>query len=512
MRHSTAMMQRTPWRRSGALALLVSVDVACFESFEPSPSIGSTGSMPSGPSDPPTPMTTEDSGPPPAADSTTSAVSTGSESSTGSSTGGPGHMPCPAATLPAAPLPSSIEANTLVQRDELGSACGGGSAPEVAFTFTPPRDGEYIFDTEGSEIDTVLYVLDGTCEGRELACDDDGIAGANTSLLSLPLPGGQPVTVVVDAFGIEGGPVTLTVREGSVQCPATTLGPALPDTATGQTLLATDRFELPCGTMDEADQAHVFTAPSDGIYRFDTAGSDFDTTLGILDGECDGTVLACNGDRPGAFDGHSGLALPLRSGQAVTAVVEGYLDDEGEYTLTVDRLDGACPDEDLGALAVPFMVMGTTAMTDEATAGSCGGLGSPDYAYQWQVPQDGIYRFDTSGSGFDTVVYLLDETCMGEELRCNDDAGGPAAAVSALLSAGQVVMVVVDGANASGTYTLTVEETEDAGDCCDLGPDPGCEDVAIEVCVCTLDAFCCTDEWDAGCVTRAIDDCGAICL
>ena len=507
------MEQRTPWRRIGALALLIALDLACFDTFEPSPTVTTTGrpAASTGPNATPTPMTTEDSGPP-AADSTTSADSSTTAISTGSASTGPTHLPCPAMVLPAAPLPATIEGDTLVQLDDFGGSCGGSSAPEITATFTAPRDGEYIFDTLGSDIDTVLYVLDGVCEGRELACDDDGIADANTSLLSLPLAAGQTVTVVVDAFGIEGGPVTLSVREGTVQCPAGTLGPALPDSASGQTELATDRFELPCGTSDEADQGYLFTAPTDGIYRFDTQGSDFDTTLAILDGECTGQPLACNNDEARASDGHSGLALPLRSGQTVTAVVEGYLDDQGSLEINVDRLEGACPDEDLGELPVPFMVAGTTGMTDEATAGSCGGLGSPDYAYQWTVPADGIYHFDTSGSGFDTVLYLLDETCMGEELRCNDDAGGPISSLPALLSAGQVVIIVVDGAAASGPYTLTVEETGDAGDCCVVGPDPGCQDVAIEVCVCTLDAFCCTDEWDAGCVTRAVDDCGAICL
>src|SRR5690606_28111946 len=111
---------------------------------------------------------------------------------------------------------------------------------------------------------------------------------------------------------------------------------------------------------------------------FDTVGSDFDTVLAVLDGTCGGPELACNDDEPGTFGGHSALTVPLAAGQTITAVVEGWNGAAGNFTLSVDRLDGACPDQLLGALPVPFAVMGSTTATDEASAGTCGGLGSPD--------------------------------------------------------------------------------------------------------------------------------------
>src|SRR5690606_29842727 len=142
----------------------------------------------------------------------------------------------------------------------------------------------------------------------------------------------------------------------------------------------------------------------------------------------------------------------------------------------------------------------------------CGGLGSPDHAFAWTAPADGVYRFDTAGSMFDTVVYLLDGGCAGPPLACNDDAGGPTAAVSAYLLAGQDVIIVVDGASgASGSFALLVEEGTDSGDCCLPHPDPGCEDLPLQVCVCTRDAFCCNTAWDDVCVDLALSSCGAIC-
>jgi hypothetical protein len=443
----------------------------------------------------------------------TSSTGPGSTTRSDDSTTGPSpHVPCPAGTLDAAPLPASVVADSSQQDDELQGSCGGGSAPELAYTFTAPADGTYAFDTGGSGIDTVLYVLDGTCEGAELRCDDDGLAGGNASLTSLPLAAGQTVTVVVDGFGIAGGPITLTVREGSVECPAQSFDGSLPQTLLDQTVVATDAFESSCGTEDAGDRALAFTAPLDGIYSFDTSGSDFDTVLYVLDGTCGGPELACNDDEPGTFAGHSALALPLSAGQDVTAVVEGFFGATGNVSLTVDRLTGTCPDEVLGPQPLPLVVMGSTATADEATAGSCGGLGSPDYAYLWTAPADGVYRFDTLGSTFDTVVYLLDGTCSGPQLACNDDSGGPTAAASAYLDAGQVIVIVIDGAGASGSFQLTIEESTDSGDCCLVRPDPGCEYPALQTCVCTRDSFCCTDQWDAICVDLALDPCGAICL
>lgn len=526
-------MARSPSRsRVRALALLAlalpSLNSGCFVDVSPVPQGDTTGAGSSSTTlgtstadgttntstaDPSTSSTTTT-----AADSTTvqgDTSSTGRESTSSSddSTTGSTHVPCPVGMLDAAPLPSTVMGSTSQQDDELQGSCGGASAPELAYTFTAPAAGTYAFDTGGSFVDTVLYVLDGSCEGPELRCDDDGLAGGNASLTSLPLAAGQTVTVVVDGFGLVGGLVTLTVREGSVECPAQSFDAAmLPQTLLDQTVVASDAFESSCGSSDEGDRALAFTAPQDGIYRFDTAGSDFDTVLYVLDGSCGGPELACNDDEPDTVGGHSALTVPLVAGQDVTAIVEGFLGETGNLELTVDRLPGSCPDETIPPQPLPLLVMGSTAAADEATAGSCGGLGSPDHAYLWAAPADGVYRFDTEGSAFDTVAYLLDPTCTGPELACNDDAGGPAAAVAAYLLAGQEVVIVIDGAGASGSFLLQITESTDSGDCCLDRPDPGCEDPALQTCVCTLDSFCCTDQWDAVCVDLAVGSCSAICL
>lgn len=49
------------------------------------------------------------------------------------------------------------------------------------------------------------------------------------------------------------------------------------------------------------------------------------------------------------------------------------------------------------------------------------------------------------------------------------------------------------------------------GNCCSTHGFPGCEVPWVEGCVCDLDAFCCSNEWDQLCVDQADNECNAIC-
>src|SRR5262245_13988695 len=51
------------------------------------------------------------------------------------------------------------------------------------------------------------------------------------------------------------------------------------------------------------------------------------------------------------------------------------------------------------------------------------------------------------------------------------------------------------------------------GDCCSAHAGPGCDVPACQECVCGIDSFCCSTEWDDDCVQSAenTDDCAANC-
>jgi len=86
---------------------------------------------------------------------------------------------------------------------------------------------------------------------------------------------------------------------------------------------------------DSADYGYTWTAPASAGYTFTTAGSSFNTVLAILDGDCNGAVLACNDDL--SFDNQdSEIYIKLVEGQKIVIVVDGYdVYQSGAYELHV---------------------------------------------------------------------------------------------------------------------------------------------------------------------------------
>jgi hypothetical protein len=435
--------------------------------------------------------------------------STGSTGGSEDSSTGDVSIACPAGDF-GGTLPSSFEANTAGQDSEFNGPCGPGGAPDISYTFTAPATGGYIFDTFGSSVDTVMYILDGACGGPALSCNDNGFGSGNASLINVDLEQGQTVTVVVDGFSVFGGAVRVTAREASLECPNGSLGP-VPGEVSDNTAVANNEFTGSCGGATSNDQAYLFTAPTDGLYTFDTLASDYNTVLYLLDGSCGGPELACNDNVSGGVT--SGLSLQLDEGQTVTAVVDGQFGGFGTFELHVGQLDGTCPDDDLGNME-PLDVSGTTVGSGNAGGAACGGLFDSDHSYTWTAPATATYLFSTEGSDFDTVLHLRDGNCDGAEIGCNNDVSfaDTWSRVALPLNAGQTVVVTVDGNGDSGNFDLHIEETEFDGNCCENHPTPGCDVPAIEACVCANDSFCCSNSWDGLCVSGAVNNCGATCL
>lgn len=77
----------------------------------------------------------------------------------------------------------------------------GLDGPEVLVGFTAPTAAIYRFNLvdTGTTFDTVLAVL-GSCDGPELACDDDFEVVSFQSRVEVPLLAGQTVIAQVDGF------------------------------------------------------------------------------------------------------------------------------------------------------------------------------------------------------------------------------------------------------------------------------------------------------------------------
>lgn len=408
-------------------------------------------------------------------------------------------------------IPQNASGTTVGGDNTESSTCGGDFSADTLYEFTAPQAGLYQFDTFGSTLDTVLYLVAGSCGGAELDCSDDYVTGTTDSRVIEGMSAGQTVIVGVDGNGV--GPYELNVD--LVPCPDDNVLGALPQSFSDTTFAGIDKLHGSCGQNpdDESpDFAYSFTAPATGGYTFDTLGTFFDTKLYVLDGAaCNGTEIACNDNYQ--FDQASALSVQLVEDQSVVIVVDGNTNDNGPFTLNVGALDGACPDEDAGN-TVPVMLAGSTAGGDNASAGSCGGLVGNDYSYTFTAPADGTYVFNASDSDFDTVVYVRDGGCNGEELDCRfGQFGEPSLAFAALVQ-DQVVVVTVDGDGAEGDFNLVIDEAPAGGNCCIERMETGCDVPEIEDCVCNEvgDSFCCMVQWDGLCVNEAIDDCGAACI
>jgi hypothetical protein len=284
-------------------------------------------------------------------------------------------------------------------------------------------------------------------------------------------------------------------------CADENIGSTVPQTVNGDTTGAGDEFILPCaingGNSD--DYIYEFTAPTAGGYVINTEGSAIDTIIAVYD-TCDGSPVACNDDGTGEVlcNGYpcSELVIGLEQDETVLIVVDGW-NEFGAITLNIEQAapppengfadcinggEEVCEDGEICLAAVVPVPVGVCAYNPCADAAGC-----PD------APATG-----------DAPVACLDVTMTGTPYCVLDCANGE---------------TCPDGM-ACALDVCVFEGPADGGSCCDDSTGgvagegtPGCDTPAYEYCVCTQvgDTFCCDTEWDATCVTEAIEECGATC-
>ncbi len=135
-----------------------------------------------------------------------------------------GGIPTPAPGCPLADLgsgePISVQDTTGGRPSSVsGASCGGGGgrAPDFSYRYTAPEPGSYTIDTFGSAYDTLLYVR-ATCDGSDIACNDDSGAGLQSKVV-VDLQAGQEIIIVVDGYGASRGDFTLTIRRSADPTP-----------------------------------------------------------------------------------------------------------------------------------------------------------------------------------------------------------------------------------------------------------------------------------------------------
>ena len=301
------------------------------------------------------------------------------------------------------------------QGNELPSFCTEQSIADYVLSWTAPQSGLFRVSLTADFWGSVT-VLRGDCEGSFETC----AAFELPSVADFEAIGGQQYTFVVEGessgwFWLELFPID--VEPGT--CPDGHLF-GLQDTVFGSTFDGGFDFGSECGGHDSPDRAYLFFPEQDGVYRFDTVGSGFDTVLHVFEGECTSSpTLVCNDD---SFESLESLVeVPMFAGQVYTVVVDGCCGNQGEFQLNYELVGGpqdVC--EDIVSLPSELPAVASWSVEDSSdnVFQQCS-FASFERRFLWVPPEDGLYRvLQSAGSNNFSAVALLHDGCTGNALSC----------------------------------------------------------------------------------------------
>jgi len=148
-------------------------------------------------------------------------------------------------------------------------------------------------------------------------------------------------------------------------------------------------------------------------------------------------------------------------GGAVAVAV--HATSSASYTLTIDHV---CEPIDITSTGV---YAGDTSGSVDRIAGSCGGGGSPDLAFIYEVLSPGFdvtFSLDDPGTTYDSVLTILTTCGPGmAEIACDDDSGTGSTSVVTLAAAPPGSYTIIVDGNAAGAFALTVVEIPAVAGC-----------------------------------------------
>ncbi len=429
---------------------------------------------------------------------------------------------CPDADLLSAMGPAVATGTTEGAPNAFVPSCASDGAGERVFLWTAPSAGEFSFDTVGSDYDTALYALEGTCAGIELACNDDAVGTRSRIVLSLVA--GQTISIVVDGFSTNQGNFVLNIAQ-------TACGDGFVDGAEECDDGNTTDFDG-CSATCTLECGDGVVGPNEQCDDGNTVDFDGCSAICIIELCGNGTLDAGEQCDDGNFVSGDGCDIFCNVDVAICG--DGFVvaPEECDDGNTVD-LDGCsstcvieqgldCPTGDLASALGAPVAGGSTATATNSFDPACGGVNTAgDASYLWTAPHDGTFAFDTFGSNFDTIVEVLDGTCGGASVACNDDSAGTQSEVFVSLLSGSQVTVVVDGfGSTTGDYVLNIREvicgdgivevTEECDDGNNVDGD-GCSAVCVREDICGDGNLTGTEQCDDG-NTADGDGCSATCL
>lgn len=414
-----------------------------------------------------------------------------------------------------------------------GAAAGScaGNGRETLYSFTPEAAGTFCASTLRTPrtADTSVYIRT-TCDDpeTEIGCNDDAEVDQFTvnSAVEFEAEAGTTYYVFVDSFGLaSSGDFILEMLEGP--CPE-----VLPPECD-------EEHPCPIGfcVLDPPEGQQPFCAECLGDENCEEGVCEQNSCVECRDDDQCGEGVcfetACV-ECVESGDCADGLCFEF---QCVDCIADGDCAD-GEFcvanTCEAGVAAGVC--DAPVAISLGERIVSSTSGVEPVHEGSCGNAQQGEAVFVHEAEADGLVCFQTTGTGFDTVLYLRSECANPEaELACNDDdfgvTGGVRSAITLEVTAGESYFAFVDGFGEgeentnSGGLVLNLTEgacgtCEEDGDCiaegrrclegrCVVPPCEEDEDCFSGVCV-EFQCVDCRDQEDCDegfCVENACVEC-----
>jgi hypothetical protein len=338
---------------------------------------------------------------------------------------------------------------------------GNAGGKSLWWKWTASQSGYMMFDTHGSDFDTVLAVYNGTSLSALTllgTSDDDGSSG-NTSGVVVQVQSGMTYYIAVDGYdGVTGNVVLnwkVPVSENNNFINAKVLT-GLKGSDFGLNVSATKESGEPnhAGITGGRSVWWKWTPPVSSWYAMDTYGSSIDTVLAVYTGNSVSalTLIASNDDDPNYTLSTSYVEFFAQAGTTYYIAVDGYLGAEGTISLIWYGLppanDNFADAKTISGISGQTWGDNFSATKETWEPNHANGTGGSSAWWIWTAPQSGRFYMDTHGSDFDTLlgVYTLISGYLYEAASSDDDgSSNNTSGVSFSAVAGTTYYIAVDG-------------------------------------------------------------------
>ena len=206
-----------------------------------------------------------------------------------------------------------------------------------------------------------------------------------------------------------------------------------------------------------------YTAPTSGTLVIETTGSNFDTLLGVYQGNSLGALqfIAGNDDNSGL---QSLVAFEATANETYAIAVDGFASDTGSITLSLDILSGNVPGDnfqDAVEITGQLSLNNTITATGEAGEPLHVGIGNTKSVWwRWRASGGEQVTINTFGSNYDTILAVYTGTSLASlsQVAANDDFNSLQSQVSFTAAPDTTYFVAVDGfSGASGSVQLNID-------------------------------------------------------